>query len=356
MTSIERVKNAINLRKVDKLPLNFELLGETDIKILSIKPSKNWKPKKYKPWYLDSDNLRQISEGDKNTKREDEWGTIWGYGNVVGRIGEPIDYPIKDLKEVKRYNFPDPEAPGRFEGFIQEINKNKDKYINVVIPHLLFERLHFLIGFNETMIGIMANPKEIEGLLDRIVEYDIRIIKCLYNNLKDRVHGIISTDDWGTQTALFISPEMWRKFFKPRYKIILEEMHACNFDFWLHSDGKIEEIIPDFIEIGVDVFKLPQPSSVLGIKEFGKSFADKACHSLYIDLQNIGRYTEEEIIKEAYNLVKYWSNKYGSGIIAEETPDPVTIGVEIWKIKTSLEAFKKAFEKKIQKYKVGKLS
>ncbi len=76
MNSIDRIRNVINLTKIDKLPLNFELLGETDIHNLSIKPSRDWKPKKYKPWYLDSDNLRNITEEDKNIKREDEWGVI----------------------------------------------------------------------------------------------------------------------------------------------------------------------------------------------------------------------------------------------------------------------------------------
>ena len=143
--------------------------------------------------------------------------------------------------------------------------------------------------------------------------------------------------------------------FKPGYKIISNEIHKYGFDFWLHSDGKIEEIIPDFIEVGVDVFQLPQPSSILGIEEFGERFAGKACHCLYIDLQNVVKYSTEEIIKEAENLVKYWSNEYGSGVIAVDTPDHEANGVEIWKSKVALKVFKEAFEKKVQKYDLEKL-
>ena len=354
-TSVERVKNAIKLKKIDKIPLDFKNLGETDLKILFVKPSKKWKPKKYKPWYFGLDFFRELSEEEKGSKREDEWGTIWGYGNVVGAIGEPLEYPIKDIKNIREYKFPDPEDPGRFDGFIQEIENNKDKHIRISIGSYLFERMHFLIGFNETMINIADHPEEMEYLLDKIVDYDIKLIRNLSTNLKGKLHGISGSDDWGTQTSLMIHPDKWRKIFKPRYKKIADEIHKNNLDFWFHSDGKIEEIIPDLIEIGADVFQFPQPSSVLGIKEFGRRFAGKACFCLYIDIQSTAVYgTEEEIIKEADELVNYWSNEYGSGIIAFDYHDHASIGSKIENSKIALKAFKKAFERKVQKYEVMK--
>ena len=347
MNSIERMKNAIKLKEVDRLPLDFEYLGETDIKNIWFRPAKTWRPKKYKPWYVDIDVFREISERDKYTKREDEWGTIWGFGTIVGVVGEPLEFPIKDIDGIRKYKLPDPEADGTLDGFIKDIDNFKDKYINAILQFTLFERLHFLLGFNETLINIMQNPKEIEYLLDKIVDYDVRLIRHLSKSLKGKVHGIVGSDDWGTQTSLFISPELWRKIFKPRYEILSDEIYKCGYDFWLHSDGKIEEIIPDLIELGVDVFQCPQPSSVLGIKEFGKRFAGKACHGLYIDIQSTAVYgTEEEIIKEAEDLVNYWSNEYGSGVIAIDYSDPSSIGTKVENSKIALKAFKNAFENK----------
>ncbi len=351
MNSIERIKNAIRLKRVDRIPLDFEYLKETDIKNLFPKPSKNWKPKKYKPWYMDADVFREISEGDKGSKREDEWGTVWGFGNIIGLIGEVVEYPIKDISDLKKYKIPDPEALGRLDGFTQEIENNKDKYILAAMNSSLFERLHFLLGFNKTLINIMTNQKEIEYFLDRLVDYNIGLIKNISSNLNGKVHAIVGSDDWGTQKSTFISPEMWRKIFKPRYKKISDEIHKNNLDFWFHSCGKIEKIIPDLIEIGVDVFQLLQPSSVLGIKEFGKRFAGKTCHGLYIDIHRTAVYgTKGEIEKEAEDLVNYWSNEYGSGVIAIDYQDPSSIGTRVENSKIALNAFKKAFERKVQKY------
>ncbi len=139
--------------------------------------------------------------------------------------------------------------------------------------------------------------------------------------------------------------------FKPRYKLISDEVYKNGFDFWFHSCGKIEEIMPDLIEIGVDVFQLLQPSSVLGIREFGKRFAGKACFGLYIDIQDTAvNSTEEEIIKEAGDLVDYWSNEYGSGAIAIDYHDLAAIGTNVKNSKIALNGFKKAFERKVRKY------
>ena len=101
MNSIERMRNAINMKEVDRLPLDFEFLGETDIKNIFLRPDKNWKPKRYEGWYCDIDVFRSISERDKYKKMEDEWGTIWGFGTIVGVVGEPLEYPIKDIRGYK---------------------------------------------------------------------------------------------------------------------------------------------------------------------------------------------------------------------------------------------------------------
>jgi hypothetical protein len=357
MDSIERMRNAINMKEVDRLPLDFEFLGETDIKNIWWKPAKNWKPKRYEPWYMDTDVFQELSERDKdkNTKKEDEWGTIWGFGSIVGVIGEPLEYPIKDLKDIKSYKFPDPGAEGRLDGFYGEFERSEGKYINAIMQCLLFERLHFLIGFNETLMGIIQSQKEIEYLLDKIVDHQIGLIKNLDKELKGKVHGIVGSDDWGTQTSTFISPQLWRKIFKPRYEKLSQEIHKCGYDLWLHSDGKIEEIIPDLIELGVNVFQLPQPSSVLGISQFGDKFAGKACHGLYIDIQSTAIHgTEEEIIQEARDLVNHWSDEKGSGVIAIDYNDPSSVGTKTKNSKIALKAFKEAWEKKYSIYKSGK--
>ena len=95
---------------------------------------------------------------------------------------------------------------------------------------------------------------------------------------------------------------------------------------------------------------LPQPSSIRKIDEFGQKFGGKTCFALYIDIQKTAVYgTKEDIEEEAKKLVDYWSNDYGSGVIAMDYNDPESIGTTEQKIKIALKAFKNAFNEKVSR-------
>lgn len=346
MNSYGIIRNAINLKKIERIPVIYTLLGESDVAQFLLKNPKNWKPKKTEiPFDLEKDLTFGRETG---ILKEDEWGCTWEVSKNVYGIGNVIENPLKDLDLMKSYKFPDPDAPGRFKGLEDFININKDKYIIATYINCLFERLHFLHGFTETLIDLKINLVKIENLLDIIVDFQVRLIRNLGEKFKGKVHAYWTTDDWGTQTNLFIKPDLWRKVFKPRYKYIIEEAHKYNIDFWLHSDGNLTDIIEELIEIGVDVFDFPQPSSIYGIKEFGKRFAGKACFLVYLDIQTTGiKGTKEEIIKEAEEIVNYWSIKNGSGIIATDYSDIESIGANLEMKKVALATFKVAFNKKV---------
>ena len=350
MNSYELIKNAINLKKVDRISVIYVLLGESDVAQFLLKNPKNWKPKKVKtPFDLEKD----ITFGRKTgILKEDEWGCIWKVSKNVYGIGEVIENPLKDLDLIEVYKFPDPYSPGRLDSLEDFINDNKNKYIAVTYINCLFERLHFLHGFNDTLIDLKINLDKVEHLLDKIVDFQVGLIRNVGYKFNGKVHAYWTTDDWGTQTNLFISPYLWRKVFKPRYKKIIDEVHKYDMDFWLHSDGNLTDIIDDFIEIGVNVFDFPQPSSIYGIKKFGKKFAGKVCFLVYSDIQTTGvKGTKEEIIREAEEIVNYWSTDDGSGIIATDYADIESIGASLETKMISLQAFKDAFYKKVGKNK-----
>jgi uroporphyrinogen decarboxylase len=348
MESLERVRRAIALKGIDSLPVSFELAGETDLKEFYVGVPARWKPREFKPYVFDIEDYVD----EKNSRREDEWGIIWGFGDTLAAGGIPVRFPLRDIDEVVGYEFPDPSGPGRFDSIQKAIEAYSGKYCYVTWIGLLFERLHFLLGFEETLVAFATNPRKVEYALDRIVEFDLALVDSLADSLSGAVHAFASTDDWGGQKNIFIQPELWRKVFKPRYARIAERVHRRGLEFWLHSDGKIEEIIPDLIEIGVDVFNL-STSRLLGIREFGERFAGRSCFCTYIDPQDTAVYgSGSEIVQDARDLVRYWSNDLGSGILAMDYR-----GNEIYqglytqeqileRKKTALTAFKQAFREK----------
>jgi uroporphyrinogen decarboxylase len=343
MTSRERVQKAIRGEPVDRLPVSFELAGQTDLKELYFRPPYGWKPKRYPPFVFDIDNY----EPTTFARKEDEWGVIWEHGGTVSAAGIDVEHPLQDLETLKSYRFPDPWAEGRFDGFDRIIGQYPDTYLWASNLHLLFERLHFLHGFNETLMDLVQRPAEMEELLDQILQFQLGLIQNLGARYRGRIQAFSSTDDWGTNTSMLISPALWRRLFKPRYARIAEEVHRQGMDFWLHSDGKIEEIIPDLIEIGVEVLNLCDPL-LLGIQEFGRRFAGKACFTMYIDVQKTAiSGNREEVEREASALVEHWTNAQVSGALAMDYRDMgCTDALALDRKRWALSAFHEAYRRK----------
>lgn len=345
MNSRERVQRAIHGEAVDRLPVSFELVGQTDLKELYFRPPYGWKPERYPPFVFDIDDY----EPTTFARKEDEWSVIWEYGGVVSAAGIAVEHPLQDLGALKSYVFPDPWAEGRFDGFDGIIGQYRDTYLWATNLHLLFERLHFLHGFNATLMDLVQKPEEMESLLDRILQFQIGLIRNLGARYRGRVQAFSSTDDWGTNTSMLISPALWRRIFKPRYALVADEVHRQGMDFWLHSDGKIEEIVPDLIEIGVDVLNLCDPL-LLGLEEFGRRFAGKVCLTMYVDVQKTAvAGNREEVEREAGELVEHWTNRDGSGALAMDYRDMGgTDALAIDRKRWALRAFHEAYRRKVK--------
>ncbi|MDW7657392.1 MAG: uroporphyrinogen decarboxylase family protein, partial [Bacillota bacterium] len=115
-------------------------------------------------------------------------------------------------------------------------------------------------------------------------------------------HGVGFFDDWGTQQGLIINPETWREFFKPRYREQFAIVHANDMDVYFHCCGQIQEIIPDLIEIGVDMLNISQPN-VFDIEKLGYRFRGKICFVCPVSYQTTGISGQrQEILAEAGRL------------------------------------------------------
>jgi len=106
-------------------------------------------------------------------------------------------------------------------------------------------------------------------LRDQIVEYNLTIIDKW---LERKVDGIFFSDDWGSQRALLINPDDWRKFYKPSYQRMFDRVRCGGAHVWMHLCGNITAILPDLIDIGLSVLNPVQPRAMdtkLLSNEFG---------------------------------------------------------------------------------------
>ena len=317
MSSYDVVRRAIEFQNPDRLPILIEGIGPSDVHTV------RW---------------NQIGTGD-NSLREtvDEWGCTWTRSEVKN-MGLVTGHPLEDWDSIDDFSWPDPDNPELYEGMEERFKDSDGKYVRTNLFMLLFERIHSLRGFENTLTDFYLERERIIKLADRIVEYDLGIIRNIAQRFPGRIHGMIFSDDWGTQQNLIINPEMWRKFFKSRYKSIFDAIHQVGWHAWMHSCGRINDIIGDLIEIGVDTLNIQQPR-VLGIEEIGQKFRGQICFVSLCDIQQTLPFKDDyQIINEAKLLLEHWAAPNG-GFILDDYPDEEELTLDVGKKRIMLDAF-----------------
>ena len=193
----------------------------------------------------------------------DEWGTRWGH--AAGGVGaSPIAHPLEDWSQLNEYlahRMPDARSPGRLDGIAPALALHgSERYFAGLTNLVLWERFHCLRGMENAFADLYDFPKETDRLLGALTEYYLEIIRA-WGRLAN-VDALFMTDDWGTQATLMISPEMWRRFFAPRYRRLFAEAHRVGIDVVFHSCGNVTEIIADLIDVGVDILDPLQPEAM----------------------------------------------------------------------------------------------
>lgn len=270
--------------------------------------------------------------GYKDGINKDVWGCLWKNINpgVLGRI---IEHPLSDWENLKHFELPDPTELVDFD----ELEKNiaasgHDLYI-LGDSENFFERLHWLRGYSNTLIDLITDSKELRKLTDLLLDFKIRYIKRW---LELDVDGIYFLDDWRTMDGLMIHPELWRVSFKPLYKRMFDVVHRAGRHVIFHSDGCVTEIIPDFIEMGVDALNIQ--AKLIGVDKIGKEFGGKICILADIDRQNILPFGTAERVKEHVREIIRAFSSFDGGLVSwgEIGPD-----VPLSNAESMLEAFTK---------------
>ncbi len=134
----------------------------------------------------------------------------------------------------------------------------------------LWERAHFLRGLDHLLMDLREAPRFVHELLDRICEYNLATLAEMASYGPD---GVFISDDYGFQDRLMMSPRDWREFVRPRLSRLLDAAKRHGLVTMLHSCGNVRAIVPDLIEIGLDILHPIQPEAldVFALKrEFGQ--------------------------------------------------------------------------------------
>jgi len=197
----------------------------------------------------------------------DEWGITWksvAYDTPFGRgrYTEMVGHPLADDAAFETYRPPDASRPDLYAEAERVVRELRGEYWIVgVTVTTIFETAWALRGLERTLTDFVENPEIADRLLDIPFRYHLEAARRL---TEMGVDMIWTGDDVGAQDALIMSPRMWRRFLRPRMAEFIATIKGINprLKVAYHSDGYIEPLIEDLVEIGVDVLNPVQPRSM----------------------------------------------------------------------------------------------
>lgn len=129
-----------------------------------------------------------------------------------------------------------------------------------------FERMHCLVGFENALCAFYEEPETVHAFFRAMCDYKKEVASCVAEYFHPDI--LIFDDDYGTMRATFLSPEMWREFFPPYWKELIDHVHSLGMKFELHSCGYITPLVGDFVSLGMDILQpLQTCNDLAAIKE-----------------------------------------------------------------------------------------
>jgi len=157
----------------------------------------------------------------------------------------------------------EPEFPQLLGEAAKKLYEETDYAILLGAGCNLFEAAQFLRRPDNLLMDLAANRKNVERLLDRLLEMNLASLDRMLDAAGPYVQIVMVGDDLGTQTAPFISPKMFREVFKPRYRVMYDFIKKKQPDvfIFLHSCGSIYPLLGDLIDAGLDIINPVQTSA-----------------------------------------------------------------------------------------------
>jgi uroporphyrinogen decarboxylase len=235
------------------------------------------------------------------TEREDVEGYIdmWG---VPYKALEDWDHcvvdgaPMRDatLEQLDDFPWPDAHDPRQFEGLGEQARHwfEETDYVvgaDAIKAGMLMNALQ-LRGYDQFFMDLVLNVELAEKLMDKI----LFTLKDMWTHYMAAVGPYVQvayvTDDFGTQKSLMLSPQMFRELIKPRWKELIDHIKSLgDVKVMFHSDGAIQPLLDDFVEMGVDILN-PVQTSVDGLQDthaLKQAFGDRLSFHGAIDVQQM---------------------------------------------------------------------
>lgn len=294
MTHRERVIATIKGKKPDRVPADYYGTPEATKKYIELL---NLQDEFELIQYLDTDVIRATAgPGRVRFSREKEFMKNVESPQEIIKLSRDIP-DIDDLID----NTP----------LIEAREKHPDYAILTYGPGSLFLSANSFFGYETSLMHHLSRPDLIQQLIDCSVDYAFAVIDKMYREVRDAVDIVSLEDDFGTQTSLYISYELFLKFYKPAFQKIISRLKHYGYFVQFHSCGAVSELIDDFIEMGVDILDPVQVSARgMEIENLAEKYRDRITFHGGIDTQKLLPYGKpEDVKKQVRKIISLFKGK-----------------------------------------------
>ena len=254
------------------------------------------------------------------------WIDWWGIRKrMIGPFEEVVEPPLADARtiaDVEAHPWPDPdwfdydglrpicEALSEYALVIRDPGPNTTCVLRLAM---------FLRDMEKFMMDLALNPDLARAIIERVERFYLELDRCIFEAVGDLTDIYFIADDIGTQDRLIISPRMFRKFVKPSLQRFIAQAKEHGLRVMYHTCGAVRPLIPDFIEMGVDILN-PIQVSAKGMEPAGlkRDFGDALCFHGALDIQTVlSQGTPDEVHAEAARLCRVLGQ--GGGFILAPT-------------------------------------
>jgi len=231
----------------------------------------------------------------------DGWGVIWDTRGLYGEgeWGRPVNCVLPE-PTLAQYRFPDPPGQDDFAHYPRLVEENREYFIIGFEGHL-FEVAWALRGIENFLSDLILHPDFVFDLLQGITEYYLSLID---ESVKYGIDAFAFGEDLGSQTTgLIMGPTHWRRYFKPCMARMFARVKEAGKFVYMHSDGQVDAIFEDFVEIGLDIYNPFQPE-IRDVYETKRKYGDRLTFHGGIGIQELLPHgTPQQVLTEIQRLI-----------------------------------------------------
>ncbi len=230
-------------------------------------------------------NIMDVDMGEA-WEYTDEWGITHRRQKPDGLYYSAVKHPLKgaiSVEDIRAFRWPDTGDPRRIAGLGELALAYRARGQAVMIKGVLagvFEMAQRVRGMQALLMDMASDEALACALFDKMVELKLAFWEMALPQLAGVIDVISEADDYGTQVSQLISPRMFRKLIKPRLKVLTGRIKqlAPKARLFYHSCGNVRPLLPDFIELGIDILN-PVHIRAAGMepaalkRDFGKDIA-----------------------------------------------------------------------------------